>query len=77
MACLSLLFLVSCENEPDVIPTTPKRTVLVYMAADNNLTRFALEDMDEMKEGMRQMNGELKLLVYVDSGSSARCVDLI
>lgn len=76
MACLSLLFLVSCENEPDVIPTTPKRTVLVYMAADNNLTRFALEDMDEMKEGMRQMNGELKLLVYVDTGTSARLVEL-
>ena len=75
MACLSLLFLASCEDEPDVVQT-PKRTVLVYIAADNNLAHFALEDMDEMKEGMRQVNGELKLLVYIDSGSSARLVEL-
>ena len=73
--CLALFFLASCEDEPEIIKT-PKRTVLVYIAADNNLAHFALDDMDEMKEGLLQVNGELKLLVYVDTGSSARLVEL-
>ena len=73
--CLALFFLASCEDEPEIVKT-PKRTVLVYIAADNNLAHFALDDMDEMKEGLLQVNGELKLLVYVDTGSSARLVEL-
>lgn len=74
-ACLAFFFLASCEDEPEIVKT-PKRTVLVYIAADNNLAHFALDDMDEMKEGLLQVNGELKLLVYVDTGSSARLVEL-
>lgn len=72
--CLGFFFLTSCEDDP--VAVTPKRTVLVYMAADNNLAHFALEDMDEMKDGMQLVNDELKLLVYIDTGSSARLVEL-
>lgn len=67
--CLGLFFLTSCEDEPDVV-VTPKRTVLVYMAADNSLSRFAVSDLAEMREGLMSTNGELCLLVYVDTGSS-------
>ncbi len=66
MACLSLLFLASCEDEPEPL-VTPKRTVLVYMAADNSLSRFAEIDLEEMREGMQATNGELRLLVYMDT----------
>lgn len=58
-------------------PSLYKRTVLVYIAADNNLSSFALQDLAEMKEGMAQVSdGTLHLLVYIDTGSSPRLVEL-
>ena len=51
-------------------PSPYRRTVLVYLAADNNLSSFALQDLAEMKEGMAQVaDGTLHLLVYIDTGS--------
>lgn len=59
-----------------VISDTPssvsKRTVLVYLAADNSLggqlnVHFAREDVEEMKAGMGKLAGEgFHLLVYKD-----------
>ena len=73
---LSLL-LTSCHKEDEPQTTPYKRTVLVYLAADNNLSSFALEDLAEMKEGMAQVSdGMLHLLVYIDTGSSPRLVEL-
>lgn len=75
---LSLLALVSCQkDEPAPSPSSYKRTVLVYIAADNNLSSFALQDLAEMKQGMAQVSdGTLHLLVYIDTGSSPRLVEL-
>lgn len=75
---LSLLALVSCQkDEPAPSPSSYKRTVLVYIAADNNLSSFALQDLAEMEEGMAQVpDGTLHLLVYIDTGSSPRLVEL-
>lgn len=50
---------------------------MVYLAADNSLARFALADLDEMKAGMAKVNSSgVHLLVYVDTGSSPRLVEL-
>lgn len=73
---LSLL-LTSCHKDDEPQTTPYRRTVLVYLAADNNLSSFALEDLAEMKEGMAQVSdGMLHLLVYIDTGSSPRLVEL-
>ena len=48
------------------------RTVLVYLAADNTLSKFALEDLAEMKEGMALIGDDnAKLLVYIDTEGSS------
>lgn len=54
------------------------RTVLAYLAADNSLSTFALEDLAEMKEGMALIGDDnAHLLVYIDvGGSSSRLVEL-
>jgi len=33
-------------------PTTPKWTLLIYMAADNNLEPFAIQDINELERGL-------------------------
>ena len=54
--------------EPPV--TTSERTVLVYMAADNNLHNFAEYDLNEMKEGSKALNDNQNLIIYVDNSSN-------
>ena len=74
------MVLTACRGGNDPIPEPPvedRRTVLVYMAADNSLSRFASEDLKEMKEGWAQMNTlGMHLLVYVDTGTSPRLTEL-
>lgn len=78
MVLLSLLTLVACDKEEPSAPSVYQRTVLVYIVADNNLlSGFAEVDLAEMKEGMKQVaDGTLHLLVYIDTGSSPRLVEL-
>lgn len=72
----------ACESgdEPEG-PEEPtleeKRTVLVYMAADNSLAKFTFGDLEELKAGWLQMKNTsgMHLLVYVDTGTP-RLVEL-
>lgn len=58
--------------------TLAKRTVLAYIAADNNLASYASEDLKEMKTGMEAItDSEMHLLVYIDTGTSPRLIELI
>lgn len=69
LLCVSLLFLFAACNQDDapVPPEVGSRTVLVYMAADNDLAFFAEEDVDEMIEGMKLVDSpSCNLLVYQD-----------
>lgn len=54
------------------------RTVLVYIAGDNNLSSFAKEDVEEMKKGMASVvSSTMHLLVYVDYGKGdARLMEI-
>jgi len=78
LAVFTLSF-VSCEgdNDPIPVPDGGTRTVLVYVVADNNLSQYKDEDyanadVDEMMEGMKQVNTSLyNLLVYVDDYNTA------
>ena len=76
-ALVTLTGMSSCchddDDEPD--PWTvgkAERTVLVYMAAENNLTsnygiRYMQNDFREMLEGSRQLTDKQRLLVFMDS----------
>lgn len=70
ICCLGLLLLAACgEDDLPVEPEAPvERTVLMYIAADNNLAPFALRDLDEIRLGMANVPAGLAMLVYVDTG---------
>jgi hypothetical protein len=61
-----LLFALTCFScsEKDTETPLPRRTVLIYMAADNNLYKNAKTDIDEMLSYAAPVNGNL--LVYID-----------
>lgn len=68
----ALLAFVACSKEEngDILPVVyAERTVIVYMAADNDLSADALNDIEEMKEGFRD-NG-IHLIVFVDLARKA------
>lgn len=63
--------LTSCHHDDDTPEdNTARRTVLVYMAAENNLTRFATEDLEEMKTGSLKLAEDQNLIIYVDKAGS-------
>ena len=73
--CLLVLF-TACHDEEDK-PNYGSRTVLVYIAGDNSLSGFANEDLNEMIEGMQEVDDSRNnLLVYMDKGSSPKLIRL-
>lgn len=76
--CASFLLAACCKDDPTpVTPVEGGRTVLIYLAADNSLSNFALADLKEMKAGMAEVNAtNVHLLVYIDTGSSPRLIEL-
>lgn len=60
-AAVLLIFLFGCSKSDDVIPEN-ERTVMVYMAANNNLASDAVDNINQMEEAYQDIDG--KLLVY-------------
>lgn len=73
--CL-LMLLAACQQDgPTPEPSVGSRTVLVYMIAQNSLAPLASADIEEMKEGMRQVDATSgNLLVYIDDYSAPRLI---
>ena len=67
---IAALLLSACssndDNDPQG-PTEPERSVLIYMAGENNLSSFADQDLTEIKEGSKSLKDNQNLIVYVDN----------
>ena len=67
----SLFFLSSCVEdliEPEYDSFLADRTILVYMAADNNLYSNAIENINDMRSVMdRSLSHNKNLIIYIDS----------
>ena len=60
----------ACSSSDKEEVTQPaKRTVLVYMAAENNLTSNAQSDINEMIKGVKKISKWDHLIVFVDRAS--------
>ena len=68
--CALLLF--SCSKDDDK-PTTPplaSRTVIIYISGDNDLSCFALDDLEEMTEASKLIDSKNHLVVFFDNAST-------
>ncbi|MDR2774095.1 MAG: hypothetical protein LBC19_05025 [Tannerella sp.] len=55
---------ISCNDEDGMHDLSVSRTLIVYMAADNDLSMDALADIEEMKQGFSETG--VHLVVFVD-----------
>ena len=75
-ACMLLfVMLVSCDKEPinlivepDVVEKgdTARKTLLVYMMAENSLNNYASLDVNEILDAVPSIPRDCRLFVYVD-----------
>ena len=79
-AILSMLLmtLVSCSNDPVPLKVVPdvvgkgepaRRTLVVYMMAENSLNNYASLDVDEIIEAVPSIPRDCRLFVYVDDNN--------
>lgn len=68
---LSTLFVCSAcgSDDPEPAKETCGRTIIVYMAAENNLSSYAQENIDDMIKGAKSLASNDRLLVFVDRNS--------
>lgn len=59
------MFSSCCKDESEK-DTTVERTVLVYMAADNNLSGYCEPNMTRMRSTMTKQHNRMRLVVFVD-----------
>ena len=66
------LVLGSCHKDDEDTPEDPvaERTVLVYIAGENNLCSFSKSDLKEMKIGSKSLSNRQKLIAYVDQADT-------
>ncbi len=64
---LSLFAFIACraDNNDEEIKTPNERTVIVYMAADNTLSEYAYDNINQMEKGL--LDNDHELIVYVDT----------
>ena len=66
---MPLLFLVCCHKEGILEEEQITRTVIVYMAADNDLSYDAYNDIEEMQNGYAEKG--VNLIVFLDPADEA------
>jgi hypothetical protein len=62
----------ACHRDeiPEIVPSG--RTIIIYMAADNDLSADAYDDIEEMKEGFSEVG--TNLIVFFDSQDELPCI---
>ena len=64
-----IILLTSCEKETDPPKIQVKRTVMIFMSAENNLSSYAQNDINEMIQGRKSVGDDCELLIFVDRAS--------
>lgn len=69
----SVLVLSACHDDPvDEVSTTPQKTIIVYMAAENSLYGFVQDDLNEMRIGAAELPLEHQIIVFLDNRQNPR-----
>lgn len=61
--------LTSCHDDEPSVPAMADRTVIIYMMAENSLSRFAAEDLNEMAGASAEVGSNTNVVIYMDDTS--------
>ena len=68
VCCLTAI--TACHNDDDDdVAKVAERTVVIYMAGENNLGNYTAADLYQMREGSKYMAANNHLLIYVDGAN--------
>lgn len=66
-AIMALAAIQSCEKTPDPVPTETERTIIVYIAGDNNLSGEVNSKISALSEGFKHVDAiRNRLIVFAD-----------
>ena len=68
--CALLLFSCSKDDDKPITPPLASRTVIIYISGDNDLSNFALDDLEEMTEASKLIDSKNHLVVFFDNAST-------
>ena len=66
---ITTLFITACSND-DEGDSLIRRTIMIYFSAENNLSSYASEDINEIIVGSRSLAADCNLIVFVDLKST-------
>ena len=66
LCCLLSVLLLSCSEDDDIVRYSEKNAIFVYMAADNDLDYFAIQNINQMERGFSENQISNGVYVYVD-----------
>ncbi len=61
--------LCGCKKNESEEPAIADRTVLIYMASENDLARILADDLNQIRRGTLSMTGNNRLVIYVDEAN--------
>ncbi|MCD8266369.1 MAG: clostripain-related cysteine peptidase [Prevotellaceae bacterium] len=64
---LTALLIASCSDTLTLPDSQLRRTVIVYMMAENSLSQYAQEDLDEMRSATSLIPDSCRLVVFFDN----------
>jgi hypothetical protein len=72
LVTIIVLSFAACSKDDSAIAAPTSRTIIVYMAADNDLWDVALVDIEEMKRGYKKSG--VNLIVLLDLATESPCL---
>lgn len=66
LCCLLSVLLLSCSEDGDIVRHSEKNAIFVYMAADNDLDYFAIQNINQMERFFSE--NQISNGVYVYAG---------
>ena len=66
LCCLLSVLLLSCSEDDDIVRPSEKNAIFVYMAADNDLDYFAIQNINQMERFFSENQISNGVYVYVD-----------
>lgn len=65
-----IIAFVSCQKDESTTPEVKKRTIIVYITSDNNISSYLQNDVTEIIQGSKNLGTDYNLVLFNDASNS-------